>query len=139
VRQRIRSAGAKPVIPLRPNRRTRPHDRQRYELRNVVERFINRIEHFRSVAARYEKLAVTILGFVQFASIVDLMANVIRTKVSHVHGVVEILRRGCRVSGKGGHPLSQPDLDAKLIRANKSALAPGANSSVADANGSDYG
>jgi transposase len=79
VRERIRSAGAKPVIPSRRNHRTRRHDRQRYKLRNVVERFINRIKHCRRVATRYEKLAVTFLGFVQVASIITLPMNVYRT------------------------------------------------------------
>jgi transposase len=41
LRRTIRSIGAKPVIPSRRNRRIRRHDRQRYKLRNVVERFVN--------------------------------------------------------------------------------------------------
>jgi transposase len=76
LRKRIRSGGAKPVIPSRANCRTRRHDRQKYKLRNVVERFINRIKHYRRVATRYEKLAVTYLGFVQLASILTLPMNV---------------------------------------------------------------
>ena len=76
LRQKIRSAGAKPVIPSRRNCRTRRHDRQRYKLRNVVERFINRLKHCRRVATRYDKLAATFLGFVQFASIITLPFNV---------------------------------------------------------------
>ena len=76
LREKIRSLGAKPVIPSRRTCRTRRHDRQRYKLRNVVERFINRIKNCRRVATRYDKLAVTFLGFVQFASIITLPVNV---------------------------------------------------------------
>jgi transposase len=76
LRQKIRSAGAKPVIPSRRNCRTRRYDRQRYKLRNVVERFINRLKHCRRVATRDDKLAVTFLGFVQLASIITLPLNV---------------------------------------------------------------
>ena len=76
LRQKIRSGGGKPVIPSRRNCRTRRHDRQRYKLRNVVERFINQLKHCRRVATRYDKLAVTFLGFVQFASILTLPLNV---------------------------------------------------------------
>jgi hypothetical protein len=36
-------------------------------------------------------------------------------------------------------PLSQPDLDANLIRANKRALGPSDNSAAAEANGRDCG
>ena len=76
LRQKIRSGGGKPVIPSRRNCRTRRHDRQRYKLRNVVERFINQLKRCRRIATRYDKLAVTFLGFVQFASILTLPLNV---------------------------------------------------------------
>jgi transposase len=72
LRKKIRSTGGKPVIPSRQGCRVRRHDRQKYKLRNVVERFINRIKHCRRVATRYDKLAVTFLGFVQLASILTL-------------------------------------------------------------------
>ena len=76
LRKKIRSIGAKPVIPSRRTHRIRRHDRQRYKLRNVVERFISRLKHCRRVATRYDKLAATFLGFVQFASIITLPLNV---------------------------------------------------------------
>jgi transposase len=72
LRYTIRSTGARPVIPSRRNHRIRRHDRQKYKLRNVVERFINRVKHCRRVATRYDKLAVTFLGFVQLASVLTL-------------------------------------------------------------------
>ena len=64
LRKKIRSAGAKPVIPSRRNCRTPRHDRQKYKLSKVVERFINRLKHCRRVATRYDELAATFLGFV---------------------------------------------------------------------------
>jgi transposase len=76
LREKIRSEGAKPVIPSRRNCRTRRYNRQRYKLRNVVERFINRLKHCRRVATRYDELAATFLGFVQLASIITLPLNV---------------------------------------------------------------
>ena len=76
LRDTIRAIGAKPVIPSRRTHRKRRHDRQRYKLRNVVERFINRIKHCRRVATRYEKLAANFMGFVQLASALTLPVNV---------------------------------------------------------------
>jgi transposase len=73
LREKIRSTGAKPVIPSRRACRVRRHDRQKYKLRNVVERFVNQIKQCRRVATRYDKLAVTFLGFVQIASILTVL------------------------------------------------------------------
>ncbi len=66
----IRTAAANSVIPSHRSCRTRRHDRPGYKLRNVVERFINRLKHCRRVATRYDKLAVTFLGFVGFFLVV---------------------------------------------------------------------
>lgn len=66
----IRSRGSTPVIPSRAGRTVaRRLLRPRYRCRNRVERFVNRIKHFRRVATRYEKTARNFLGFVQFASL----------------------------------------------------------------------
>lgn len=40
-----------------------------YRVRNLVERFFNRIKHCRRVATRYDKLAANYLAFFQLASI----------------------------------------------------------------------
>jgi transposase len=69
LRQTIRSQGGRPVIPSRQGHRYRRHDAERYKLRNVVERFINRLKHFRRVATRYEKHAENFFGFVCLASL----------------------------------------------------------------------
>jgi transposase len=63
------------VIPPRrrrtKRRRGRPisYDRARYRGRNVVERCIGWLKECRSVATRYEKLAVHYLGMVELAII----------------------------------------------------------------------
>ncbi|KVC86756.1 transposase [Burkholderia ubonensis] len=54
----IRAARAKAVVPPRSNRKTkRRYSRVLYRTRNIVERFFNRIKHFRRVSVRYDKLA----------------------------------------------------------------------------------
>jgi transposase len=68
-REQIRQQGAKPVIPSRAGHRRRRYDRGRYKLRNVVERFINRVKHYRRVATRYDKTDSNYFGFVCLASL----------------------------------------------------------------------
>jgi len=72
-RQTIRSQGARPVIPSRHGHRYRRHDAKLYKLRNVVERFINRLKHFRRVATRYDKNGENFLGFVCLASLITTL------------------------------------------------------------------
>ena len=53
------------VIPPRAHRlEQRNYDRELYKDRNLVERFFNRIKHFRRVATRYEKLARNFLSMI---------------------------------------------------------------------------
>ena len=73
LRQQIRRQGAKPVIPARKGTRRRRYDRTRYKLRNVVERFFNRVKHFRRVATRYEKTDPNYLGFVSVAALMTII------------------------------------------------------------------
>jgi transposase len=55
-RRYLRRRGIGYTIPRRRDeRRTGPFNRSVYRLRNVVERFINRIKQFRRIATRYEK------------------------------------------------------------------------------------
>ena len=78
--QRIRhwlgAQGIGAVIPPRATRsvkrrKGRPvsYDRERYRGRNVIERSIGWLKECRSLATRYEKLAVHYLGMVQLAMI----------------------------------------------------------------------
>jgi transposase len=66
----ILDAGAVPVIPPRPNRR-RPHsyDRDLYKERNLIERFFNKLKHFRRIVTRYDKLLANFMGFVALGAI----------------------------------------------------------------------
>jgi transposase len=70
----IEGQGAEAVIPSRKNRtQPREYDRERYKDRNLVERFWNKIKHYRRIATRYEKTARNFLGFIQVASIMLLL------------------------------------------------------------------
>jgi transposase len=60
---------AEAVIPSRRNRKEqREIDRNLYKDRNKVERFFNRLKHYRRVATRYEKTARNYLSMVYLAS-----------------------------------------------------------------------
>jgi transposase len=72
--QAVEAKGAEAVIPPRSNRKVqRPYDAERYKDRNLVERFFNKVKHYRRVATRYEKTARNFLAFVHLASIMVLL------------------------------------------------------------------
>ncbi len=55
-----------PVIPSKSNQKTpRPCDFALYCERNLIERFFNRLKHFRAIATRYDELAKIFLAGVQ--------------------------------------------------------------------------
>ena len=63
-----------PVIPPKANRKTRRDcDYALYCERNLVERFFNKLKHFRAIATRYDKLARNFLAAVQLASAIILL------------------------------------------------------------------
>ena len=63
-----------PVIPPKANRKTpRDCDFALYRERNLVERFFNKLKHFRAIATRYDKLARNFLAGVQLASAMILL------------------------------------------------------------------
>ena len=65
----IRQAGARAHIPSTQRRRIqRSVDRATYRERNLVERFFNKVKHFRRVATRFDKLARNYLAAVLLAS-----------------------------------------------------------------------
>ena len=65
----LHERGAQAVIPPRTNsQHPREFDPQVYKARNLVERFFNRIKHFRRVATRYDKLDGRYLAFVAITS-----------------------------------------------------------------------
>ena len=70
----IETKRAEAVIPPKRNRKQpRDFDRYLYKVRNLVERFINRIKQYRRVATRYEKTARNFLAFTHVASIMVLL------------------------------------------------------------------
>ena len=63
-----------PVIPPMPQRKTpRPCDYALYAERNLVERFFNKLKHFRAIATRYDKLARNFLAGIHLASAIILL------------------------------------------------------------------
>ena len=63
-----------PVIPPKANRKTkRECDFALYRERNLIERFFNKIKHFRAIATRYDKLARNSLAAVQLVSAIILL------------------------------------------------------------------
>jgi len=80
-RKALRDRRIRALIPSRDNERAarkkkgadggRPFlfDKERYRLRNVVERCINRLKQNRRIATRYDKRAETYLAFITIASI----------------------------------------------------------------------
>ena len=62
------------MIPPRANRIVqRPCDFTLYRERNLVERFFNKLKHFRGIATRYDKLARNFLAAVQLAAVIMLL------------------------------------------------------------------
>ena len=76
----IAEHGAKAVIPPRSNRREkRRYSKRRYKTRNLVERFINRLKHYRRIATRYEKTARNYLTFVNLAAMLVSLGVIVNT------------------------------------------------------------
>jgi len=65
----IRASGAKAHIPTSKDRLVqRSVSRRIYRQRNLVERFFNKLKHFRRIATRFDKLARNFLAAVALAS-----------------------------------------------------------------------
>ena len=63
-----------PVIPPKANRKApRSCDFALYCERNLIERFFNKLKHFRAIATRYDKLARNFLAGVQLACAMILL------------------------------------------------------------------
>ena len=70
LRETMQARSITPVISSRRNRRVQiVIDGHIYALRNRIERSINKLKNSRRVATRYDKTAVSYLGFVQIAAI----------------------------------------------------------------------
>ena len=63
-----------PVIPPKANRKVkRDCDFVLYCERNLVERFFNKIKHYRGIATRYDELARNFLAAVQLVAAIILL------------------------------------------------------------------
>ena len=69
LRELIAAAKAEVVIPSKSNRKVQiPHDAIAYKLRNRIERFFNKLKHFRHIATRYDRRAIYFLAALHLAS-----------------------------------------------------------------------
>lgn len=69
LRALIFAAGAQAVIPSNRTRKILiPHDTVAYRLRNRIERFFNKLKHFRRIATRYDRRAAHFLACLHLAS-----------------------------------------------------------------------
>ena len=65
-----------PVIPPKSNRKVkRECDFVLYCERNLIERFFNKIKHYRAIATRYDKLARNFLAAVQLVAAIILLGG----------------------------------------------------------------
>ena len=70
LRQMLTDRGAVANIKPMPQRKHMPpFSSALYKERNLVERFFNKIKHFRAIASRYEKHAANYLALVKLAAI----------------------------------------------------------------------
>ncbi len=70
----LEQRGITPVIPPRASRLSpRQTDFALYRERNLVERFFNKLKHFRAIATRYDKTARNFLAAVHLVAITFLL------------------------------------------------------------------
>ena len=70
LREALTQQGAWANIPPLAHRRDKPaFSPFLYRYRNLVERFFNKLKHFRAIATRYEKYATNYLALVKLAAI----------------------------------------------------------------------
>ena len=69
VRDHIREIGSRPHIPSLSTRKLQHSvDLVIYRQRNLIERFFNKLKHFRRIATRYDKLARNYLAAILIAA-----------------------------------------------------------------------
>lgn len=70
IRKNVEDNGGTPVIPPRSNRKHKIQiDDFIYALRNLVERCFNKLKNARRLATRYDKTAISYLGFIEIVSV----------------------------------------------------------------------
>lgn len=69
-RETLRNQSCNPIIPGRKNRKIQPeYDKHTYKERHLAECFFSKIKHFRRVFSRFDKTAISYMGFVVFSSV----------------------------------------------------------------------
>jgi transposase len=69
IRQVLQEQGVEAVIPSKTNRIAElPDDKAQYKVRQKVERFFNKLNHFRRIATRYDQLSRTFLAFIHLVA-----------------------------------------------------------------------
>ena len=73
-RKLAKKQGFLPTVPPKKNRKVPwEYDKELYKKRNEIERFFRRIQEYRRVFTRYEKLDVMYLGVIIFALITEVV------------------------------------------------------------------
>ncbi|MGV3657290.1 MAG: IS5 family transposase [Chitinophagaceae bacterium] len=76
----IEQLGAKAVIPCKSNRKVQRRTNWKiYKSRNIIERYINKLKHFRRVATRYDKTDANYMSFVFVAASVINFKTTVNT------------------------------------------------------------
>ncbi len=76
IREKIENLGAKAVIPFKINRKKPGRLKKKiYRRRHRIENAFCSLKQFRSVATRYEKLALHYAGMVAMACIIQWLKN----------------------------------------------------------------
>jgi transposase len=70
IRYQLRLMGYEPVVPPKANRKNPwKYDKEIYKCRNEIERLFRRLDSFRRVYTRYDKLDSHYLGFIELGLI----------------------------------------------------------------------
>ena len=65
----LTQAGQTAVIPPKASRKNpRPHDKDLYQARHLIENFFAKLKQFRAIATRYDKRASHFLGAIYLAA-----------------------------------------------------------------------
>jgi transposase len=76
----LRQRNTEAVIPpLKTRLVQRRYNRRKYKRRNLIERLVNRLKHYRRIATRYEKTALNYLAFVHLASALVTLGVTVNT------------------------------------------------------------
>lgn len=67
------------IPPLKTRTVQRRYNRRKYKHRNLIERLVNRLKHYRRIATRYEKKALNYLAFVHLASALVTLGVTVNT------------------------------------------------------------